>query len=248
MKKKIRGFTLVELIIVMFIMTVLMAALMQLMKPIRSTYVDATYYEAQRTTQNGVVQYLTESLRYATNMGIYNEMSGVSNESDAISKFKTATGLTDESKFNIITIDNKTAYTYNNETVYGRLLRSKDVSAGTSRVALGDAYYGKYTYSINVEPAGVSEQKVGGTVVGKSFTGLSVTVSSLVPSSLKQAKNAGTTLNTSNLSGYECVSTKGDVVCLNLMAPVSGTSDALYAGTGTTTSGQNTYIIFTLPD
>ncbi|MGN0609023.1 MAG: type II secretion system protein [Oscillospiraceae bacterium] len=252
MKKFIRGFTLIELIIVMAIMTILMAALMQLMKPIRSTYVDATYYEAQRTTQNGIVQYLTESLRYATALGVYNEQeSGISNVNDAISKFKASTGLTDESKLNIITIDNKTGYTYNNATLYGRIVRSKkppasgnytsDVAvAGTSeaRLALGDAYYGKYTYSINVEKQGT----------GTTINGLKITVSSLVPSSLNNAKKSGTTVKTGDVSGYKCVSTEGEVVCLNLMAPVSGFSDSTYAGTSTTTNGLNTYIIFTLPE
>ena len=74
--KKIKGFTLIELIIVMAIMTILMAAIMQMMKPIRSTYLDSTFYESQRNTQNGMVQYLTESLRYATNLGIYNQNAG----------------------------------------------------------------------------------------------------------------------------------------------------------------------------
>ncbi|MDE7302024.1 MAG: prepilin-type N-terminal cleavage/methylation domain-containing protein [Oscillospiraceae bacterium] len=71
MKKFLKGFTLVELIIVMAILTILMAAIMQMFKPIRSTYVDATLYENQRTVQNGIVTYLAESIRYSTDLGIY---------------------------------------------------------------------------------------------------------------------------------------------------------------------------------
>ena len=52
------------LIIVMAILTMLMAAIMQMFKPIRETYVDATLYENQRTVQNGVIQYISESVRY----------------------------------------------------------------------------------------------------------------------------------------------------------------------------------------
>lgn len=69
--KRFKGFTLVELIVVMAIMTILMAAIMNMMKPIRSTYVDSTLYEAQRNTQTGIAQYLSESTRYAAAMGIY---------------------------------------------------------------------------------------------------------------------------------------------------------------------------------
>lgn len=71
MKKFLKGFTLIELIIVMAILTILMAAIMRMFKPIRSTYVDATLYENQRTAQNGIVQYLAESIRYSTDLGIY---------------------------------------------------------------------------------------------------------------------------------------------------------------------------------
>lgn len=249
MKKIIKGFTLVELIVVMAIMTILMAALMQMMKPIRATYVDSTYYEAQRNTQSGMVQYLTESLRYATNMGIYTEDgSSISNESDALTEFEAMSGVTDKSKIHIITIDNKKPYTFNNSTLYGRLVRSKDVASGTSRLALGDAYYGKYTYSINVVPLNVTEQKTGGIVTGKTFSELKITVSSLVPSALNDVKRNNKTVKTADVSSYNCVSTEGDVVCLNLKAPVNGKSDALYAGTNTTTTGQNTYLIFTLPE
>lgn len=233
--KKFKGFTLIELIIVMAIMTILMAGLMQMMKPIRATYVDSTYYEAQRNTQSGMIQYITESVRYATNLGVYNEQSSsIGDMDDAIDQFKASTGVTDESKINIITIDNTKAYTYNNKSnLYGRLVRSKDVSAGTSRVALGDAYYGGYTYSINV------------TV---QTSGIKVTVSSLLPNSLHSTKKNGTTVNTSNVDSFKCVSTDGQVVCKNLGAPINGVFDTTYAGTSTTASGQNTYIIFTLPD
>lgn len=71
MKRFLKGFTLIELIIVMAILSILMAAIMQMFKPIRSTYVDATLYESQRTTQNGIIQYLAESIRYSTDLGIY---------------------------------------------------------------------------------------------------------------------------------------------------------------------------------
>lgn len=69
--KKVKGFTLVELIIVMLIISILMAAIMQMFKPIRTTYVDTVLNETQRTSQNGVIQYVTESVRFANDMGIY---------------------------------------------------------------------------------------------------------------------------------------------------------------------------------
>lgn len=254
--KKIKGFTLIELIIVMAILSILMVGIMQMMKPIRDTFVDSTYYESQRNTQNGIVTYLTESLRFATKMGIYNEQTGVTGVQDAINDFITSTGYvaTEDGDINIIVIDNKTQYKFNNGAQYGRLLRSKTVNPSTGavtyRVALGEAYYDKYTYSINVTTTGDADKKdSAGAIIGKSFTGLKVEVSSLIPSSLNQAKKNNVNQTNDILgSGYKCVTTEGEVNCLNLSSSIGGqnVTEAKKAGTSTTANGKNTYIIYTL--
>lgn len=241
--KKFKGFTLVELIIVMAVMSILMVGIMQMMSPIRDTYVDSTYYEAQRNTQNGIATYIGESLRYATNVGIYTEgvTGGVISLSDALTNFETMSEVTDRSKYNIIVIDNKTAYNFNNAVCYGRILRSKSVTATgcTTRLALGEAYYGKYTYSINLVPDSSD---------GTTMQGLKVTVSSLLPSSLNKAKKNG--VNSTDLisdTNYKFVSTDVEVPLKNLAAPINGKSDVTYAKS-TTAQGSKTYIIFTLPE
>lgn len=71
--KKIKAFTLIELIVVMAIMAILMSALMNFYKPIRQTYVDSTMIENIRTTHDGILNYLTENLKYAEELGIYDE-------------------------------------------------------------------------------------------------------------------------------------------------------------------------------
>lgn len=144
MKKNLKGFTLMELITVMAILVILMAAIMNMFKPIRETYVDATLYETQRTSQNGVVQYITESVRYSTDLGMYTK-DKVSNVSGAVDKFIVAylkangvndTDAADTSKYTttrdelkknaeVIIIDNISNYTYNNGTYHGRILRRK---------------------------------------------------------------------------------------------------------------------------
>ena len=244
--KKFKGFTLVELIIVMAILVILMASIMSMMKPIRATYLDSTYYEAQRNTQSGIVKYITESTRYATNLGIYTEgTGGITTAVGAITEFKTATGLTDDSTINVITIDNKTAYTYNGSDFYGRIIRSKPAPASGSftnnvakasttegRLALGSAYYGAQTYSINFIPNDVTTP-----------TGVKLSVASILPSSLVDNKNVTTNQVTSNKN----VLTESEIICKNLLAPISGKFDITKAGTTTATQGVNTYIVFTLP-
>ncbi len=52
---------------------------MNFFKPIRQTYVDSTLYDKQRTTQNGIIEYLCESTRYAEKMVIFDQGSAVQN-------------------------------------------------------------------------------------------------------------------------------------------------------------------------
>ncbi|MDR0947576.1 MAG: type II secretion system GspH family protein [Ruminococcus sp.] len=70
-KKKLKGLTLVELIVVMAVFAILMLGIIRLFDPIKTTYSDATQYEQRRTVTNAIVRYLTESVRYAKYMGVY---------------------------------------------------------------------------------------------------------------------------------------------------------------------------------
>ena len=284
MKSKLKGFTLVELIIVMAIMSILMLAIMKMFQPIRDTYVDTTQYEAQRTAQNGVIQYITESVRYATDMGIYN--NGVSSASSAVDDFvkifcinnsitdntgnaiapytgsfsgggtytgDKLTGIKNEIKkyadVIVIANDNGNAHTYNSKQYTGRVIRRKSqnttipepgltTAAATSdwRIALGEAYYGSNTFSINLT---VND----GNGDGISDDGMiNISVQS-TKNGKRDISNAGkeTTL-TNNV-------TKGGVLCRNLVSGSDGIANqgiydvSKYSGSSAT-SGTKTYIVF----
>ena len=89
MKKLLKGFTLIELIVVMAILSILVTGIMQMFKPIRETYIDSALTESRRNTQTGVVTYIAESLRFATDVGIYNSVA----VDTAVEKFVPATLL-----------------------------------------------------------------------------------------------------------------------------------------------------------
>lgn len=151
MKRKLNGFTLVELIVVMAVMSILMVAIMRMFQPIRNTYVESTQYVAQRTAQNGVIQYITESVRYSTDLGIYDTGKSITSASAAVDDFIKAycinKNITDASgnavaPYNdsgelnsikneikkyaeIIIIDNKTNHKYGSKNYTGRLIRRK---------------------------------------------------------------------------------------------------------------------------
>jgi prepilin-type N-terminal cleavage/methylation domain-containing protein len=73
MNRKVKAFTLIELIVVIAIFGIIMAGLMNFYKPLRATYLDSTMYEEMRTSQDGILEYLCENTRYAEKLSMYDE-------------------------------------------------------------------------------------------------------------------------------------------------------------------------------
>lgn len=180
MKNKLKGFTLVELVVVMALMSILMVAIMNMFKPIRDTYVDSTQYEAQRTVQNGIVQYITESVRFATDMGIYTS-DKVSNVSTAVEKFAdeyiTKNSLTGDDatrakeaiqrSAEVMVIDNSD-HEYGGKDWYGRILRRK-FKATTSGIS--NAAYPYKTEKITNDAEDVSKTDYCRMALGAAYYG-----------------------------------------------------------------------------
>lgn len=120
--KRFKAFTLIELIVVMAIFGILMAALMNFFKPVRETYIDSTLYDQQRSTQDGILEYLSESTRYANKMAIYDEGSSslvpgtsgtISSATAALDDFCKLYEITDaaeKKKIKVIVINRKQTY------------------------------------------------------------------------------------------------------------------------------------------
>lgn len=139
--KKLKGFTLIELIIVMAILVSVLTAILQLMEPVNEAFADTVMYESQRTAEQGIADYITESLRYSERASIIDQGENVTytdgsttvlvdNEKKAVEYFanKNSYDLTDEDvrkRINVITIDRTTTYTDGGYTYTGRLLRRK---------------------------------------------------------------------------------------------------------------------------
>ena len=77
MKKTAKGFTLVELIIVIGLMSVLMIMVGLIMKPISQVFSDTTSYTEDRYVMDGIAQYIDDSLKYADRIFVvYNAVNG----------------------------------------------------------------------------------------------------------------------------------------------------------------------------
>lgn len=295
MKNKVKGFTLVELIVVMAIMSIIMAGVMQLFNPMRTIFVDTTQYEAQRNAQNGVVKYITESVRFATDMGIYDTSNA--GGSTAVSSADAAAGYLAEqfcidnsiidkttkaplapydatevtnikneikkySEIIIIANDDNNAHTYYGKKYTGRLIRRKlpiapavpssTIAADPSltstgstadwRIAMGEAYYGTNTFSINLSVIdGDSDGKLDAND-GMLNVAVSSTRNGKRDISNKRRDFAETDVTTNV--------TKGGVLCRNLSGAGSkgiakaGVFDVSKYSGSSTASGTKTYIVF----
>lgn len=135
--KKLKGFTLIELIVVMAILVSLLTAILQLMDPVKEAYRDSTIYEQQRTVENGIISYIAESTRYAKAISIIDEGVGIDTDNNgsldshpnnlqaAANYFinKNNLQVSDYKNIEVIVIDRSTKFQYKGKDVQGRLVR-----------------------------------------------------------------------------------------------------------------------------
>lgn len=182
MKKKLKAFTLIELIIVMAIISILMVGIMRLFEPVTTIYNTVSVVSAQRATEQGIADYIGENLRYATSVGIYSGMSydqALKKYKDA--KFTDADGklLADED-IEVMVISREKGFQTGEDgsgkksgkMFYGRVIRkvSGQKSFSTSNlkadgstgayVAMGESYYGNADYYIRIASADESAIKL----------------------------------------------------------------------------------------
>ncbi|MBR4096419.1 MAG: prepilin-type N-terminal cleavage/methylation domain-containing protein [Oscillospiraceae bacterium] len=271
MKKVLKGFTLIELIVVMAILVILMAGIMNMFKPIRETYVDATLYEAQRTAQNGVVQYITESVRYATDLGIYtkgtNNVNNVTNAVETFNKeYLKANGIDPDDAANatlvantlkevkmkaeVIIIDNTTEYFFDGEKYKGRILRRK-----FEKETVGGVKQNKQLTNDAEDPTKIAacRMALGDAYYGASDYTISLGVSQDAskvgdPESgikVTVASNPSyanrQVMSDDNVTAGKIVSNSGLVMCKNLQSPINGMFDTL-SYNSTSSTGDNTKV------
>lgn len=218
--KHLKGLTLIELVIVMAIIGIIVMGILNFFKPIRQVFVDSTVYEQQRTVQTGIAEYITESTRYATNLGIYSR-SQVSNRTGAINAFCSLTGLSaTDKRIHVITINNTSSYTYKSKTYRGRILMYRynpnpSVKSFQQYLVFGNAYYGGADYDITITSP-------------PSATSMDIAVST-------PTKTGG------------IVTTKSSVAFKNLSISGSKFDDSKYSGSSTSPT-EDTYIVYTVPD
>ncbi len=235
--KKLKGFTLVELIIVIAISSILMLCIMAIFKPINVIFQGAAQYDTQRTISDEINTYICESTRYATNIDIYCNYSTI--PAGAIQAYTNPiTGTPPgknipDSDVQIISIINSPtascpANTINGKTYTGQIYRQKGASA-TPYEALGEFFYGKQSFFFDCHDLAATDIKITTYAMKDSTTSPSsfVDTSTNIPKTLAQLQAADL------ISNHAVGSARFANTTVNI--------------TNGGTNGLNTYILFTLP-
>ncbi|MGN0642012.1 MAG: type II secretion system protein [Huintestinicola sp.] len=171
--KKLKAFTLIELVVTMVIIAILMACIMRFFTPINDVYSTASVLSNQRATEMSIATYIGENIRFATNIAVFDDKS---NADAAVSAFLNDLGVqpttldgevidsSNQNKYvKVICLNHKNSYSCENRTGFtGRVIRrldnkstcSEDAAAlkpdgsGNSYMAMGSNFYGPANYFI----------------------------------------------------------------------------------------------------
>lgn len=160
MKKKLNGFTLVELIVSMALLAILMVMIGLMFRPIGRLLADTTKYTEDRYVIDEINEIIDSNLKFATGVEIYYDVAGYeANDSTAAG---TALGVSNTRKIEIRNVSENTFFTtalgydpneYNisGTTTYttGRIIKY-DSDHG-SRMVGSKAFYGSGNYFVNLE-------------------------------------------------------------------------------------------------
>ncbi|MBO5001377.1 MAG: type II secretion system protein, partial [Prevotella sp.] len=68
--KRLKAFTLIELIVAMAVIGILMTGIVRMVEPMSATAANSAVLNNQRNVENAICNYLGENLRYASNLVI----------------------------------------------------------------------------------------------------------------------------------------------------------------------------------
>lgn len=161
MKKKLNGFTLVELIVSMALLAILMIMIGLMFRPIGRLLADTTNYTEDRYVIDEMNEIIDSHLKFATGVEIYYDVAGY-NTTDSTAA-GTALGVTHPRWLEIRNVSENTftttalgydpnEYNINGTTTYtaGRIVK-KDNEHGVAWMAGSKAFYGSGNYFVNLE-------------------------------------------------------------------------------------------------
>ena len=173
MNKNRKGFTLVELIVVVTIFGVILGAILNMIKPANNVYHDADATMESNVIGSGLIDYLDDELRYSTNVLVLKDYIGVPDVST--SGTISASGVTYS---NCIVIDNNNLRGYSlknysgsdTDTAAKRMgakgcilnvgkVNTEGLNFNNSAVARGVDFYDNYKFDISASISNIEEMR-----------------------------------------------------------------------------------------
>lgn len=171
--KNRKGFTLVELIVVVTIFGVILGAILNMIKPANNVYHDADATMESNVIGSGLIDYLDDELRYSTNVLVLKDYIGVPDVST--SGTISASGVTYS---NCIVIDNNNLRGYSlknysgsdTDTAAKRMgakgcilnvgkVNTEGLNFNNSAVARGVDFYDNYKFDISASISNIEEMR-----------------------------------------------------------------------------------------
>ena len=162
-KSNKNGFTLVELIVVVVIFGMIMGAILNFMKPANEIHNDTQATMDANVISSGLIEYMDDELRYATNVLVLNDYMGVPKVSESGMVGNYPVSFTD-----CLVIDNFNPRGYTNKNfdpsaddtatrlgcrgsiIKVSQLNTKGFDFNNSKIVKGADFYDKFTYSIKI--------------------------------------------------------------------------------------------------
>lgn len=171
-KSNKNGFTLVELIVVVVIFGMIMGAILNFMKPANEIHNDTQATMDANVISSGLIEYMDDELRYATNVLVLNGYMGVPKVSESGMVGNYPVSFTDclvidninprgytNKNFNPSADDTATRLGCRGSIIKVSQINTKGFDFNNSKIVKGADFYDKFTYSI----------KIGSNVLDKEF-------------------------------------------------------------------------------
>ncbi|MBP1538277.1 MAG: prepilin-type N-terminal cleavage/methylation domain-containing protein [Ruminococcus sp.] len=171
-KSNKNGFTLVELIVVVVIFGMIMGAILNFMKPANEIHNDTQATMDANVISSGLIEYMDDELRYATNVLVLNGYMGVPKVSESGMVGNYPVSFTDclvidnfnprgytNKNFNPSADDTPTRLGCRGSIIKVSQINTKGFDFNNSKIVKGADFYDKFTYSI----------KIGSNVLDKEF-------------------------------------------------------------------------------